>query len=400
MSTTDSAVDSMEARILAGGFDGPSYLAGSQNSRIRKLPKLIEMPTFLSDDWDDETPLIAPELLSIEGGMPLLYKGESHSLSGAGGSGKSWVAQRVIAELVQTTREVGVYVDYEGNRTSFRERMKGLGVTKDQASRIAYWSVGSSLMQNTAFGAAWLAWIDEHNPSFVAVDSVSKACAAAGLNDEDNPQFQSWDCGVIVPLTMRRITSLRIDHTGHQSVTGSGGSRARGASAKKDAVSGAAYLFEVVDPWTRESCGSARLKVLKDRHGHHKTGAVVAIAEVQVRDSGAHVRIRFVAPASGVGEIEGAKKSLTAPVRVLRAVRSLNSWATKKEIQAWDAANLPLKFDGEPAGFLNADTCYKTAQRLARAGEIRESSSVAGTVFSSLDCDILAPDFEFNEVPF
>jgi len=381
--------------------DIPAYLNGDQESRQPAVEvALPALPTFLADDWDEETPITLPTLLQVEDGLPLFYAGESHSVSGPGGSGKTWLAAKTMADLVANDpTAVAVFVDYEGNRGSFKERMKSLGVTKAQAGRIAYWSLGESLMKKTPTGKRWLAWLDEHKPSFVCIDSVSKACAAAGINDETN-DFQVWDNGVIVEMTQRRITSLRIDHTGHKSIGGSGGSRARGHSTKDQAISGASYLFECREHWTRTSDGSASLKVLKDRHGSHKAGAVAAIITVVVEDEGRKVSMSLKAPTSSDVAVEESKKTLTAPARTARALDALGTWSTKKQVQAWDANHQPNLLDGEPAGPLNTETCFKAMKRLSDDGKLLARSVGGVSVFAPLGCTDELPAKVSEEKPF
>ena len=69
------------------------------------------------------------------------------------------------------------------------------------------------------------------------------------------------------PWTSQHITSLLIDHTGHQGSNrpGSGRPAARGASSKKDQVSGASYFFEVKTHWTRYNDGEATLRAIGRR---------------------------------------------------------------------------------------------------------------------------------------
>ena len=73
-------------------------------------------------------------------------------------------------------------------------------------------------------------------------------------------------------LVMLGITVALIDHvTKPRQDTASGAALyARGGGAKIDAVSGAAYAFETIESWTRESNGSARLTCAKDREGHRR----------------------------------------------------------------------------------------------------------------------------------
>lgn len=260
----------------------------------------VELPSFMGDDWDDEDEDddVVPTLLEVALGCPLIYPGRSHYLAGTGGDGKTWTMQHALAETVKQNPDVCVaFVDYEDDRRSFRKRLKALGILKEEASRIAYWKVDQSIMRGTTLGQAWLGWCYAFRPVLVVIDSVSKACAAAGLDDESNPQFQSWDNGVIVPLTMLGIATMRIDHTGHDDDGGFGTSRkktrARGASSKKDAVSGASYLHETTEPWSKESNGKARWVVIKDRHGTRKKNEVACEIDVAVLDGGRDVKLVF-----------------------------------------------------------------------------------------------------------
>ena len=375
--------DLLQDRILAGEL--PSYLDGDQLPRDTSKFYAELVPTFLDTDWDDETPPIVPSILGLGDGRALLYAGESHTLAGPGGVGKSWVAMHAIAELVRNdARAVGVFVDYEDSRRTFRTRLHALGVTKAEAARIAYWQPVGTMMQSTAAGIAWLEWVDAHRPSLVVIDSVSKACASAGFNDNAGPEFQQWDNGVIMPLTRRGVATLRIDHTGHDTGFGSAGKRERGASEKPQAVSGASYLFEVVSGWSRETGGSALLRVLKDRHGSLVKNSIAAVVNVDVRESGAYVRITLDAPSVIASSVESGKNALTAASRVLRALEALNVWATVGAVQEWDAEHRPLKLDGELAAPLKSDTVRKALERLDEDGKVQHKSDGRAAYYAAL----------------
>lgn len=276
----------------------PLYLVGTdQSPRSETATAVVQMPSFLDADWEEVEVTIEPSILHVAGGRPLMYPGHSHCIAGRGGSGKTWICAHCVVEFIRNNPgSIAVYVDYEDTRATFKARMKSLGVSKAEAGRIAYWKVSASLLEGSPVGKRWLAWVDEHRPGLVILDSVAKCCAAAGLNDELNPDFHRWDNGVIVPLTNRGITTIRIDHTGHGGLGSSSGDRERGASGKKDAVSGASYLWKVKEHWTRYSDGYGELVCLKSRHGAHKEATVVAEVRVTVMDEGANVRMSLTAP--------------------------------------------------------------------------------------------------------
>jgi len=189
-----------------------------------------------------------------------------------------------------------VFFDYEDDRATFKFRLKALGVTSTEARRVAYWRLSESLMLGSEGGLRWLGWVDEHRPTFVGLDSVSKACAAASLDDERNPEFRRWDNGVIGPLDHRGITTCRIDHTGHDDGPGGPKTRARGASAKKDSVTGVSYLFRANTRWTKFQDGDATITPIKCRCGDMEEDVPVAVMRVSVHDEGAKLDISFEAP--------------------------------------------------------------------------------------------------------
>lgn len=288
----------------------PEFLAPVVGS-INPPPTPPSGPTFMSDDWDEEVPEKLPTLLPVEGGIPLLYQGESHLLYGEGGTGKSWLCYKACAEEAAAGR-ISVIVDYESNRATVRARLKLLGVTKAQAGRIAYWRISGSLMSGDE-GRCLAEFIAKHNAVLVVLDSVSKALAAAGLGENDPNEYIRWDNAVVVPLTLRGVTSLLIDHIGHQADVPGGGNRraprARGASSKAHQVSGAAYFFETQEHWTKDSNGRATVTCMKDREGTRKVGAVAANVVVTVGDG--RVDMALHAPAAGANGSAPAPKRFT-----------------------------------------------------------------------------------------
>lgn len=254
-------------------------------------------PAFLDEDWDVESPPVEPRFVTVLNGMPMLYVGESHMVYGEGGSGKSWFAYHAAAE-VAAFGSVVVLIDYESNRRTVRERLKALGVTREVAGRIAYWKTSESLMSGREGRVVLDAWLARHRPALIVLDSVAKSMAASSLSENDPGEYIRWQQQVVEPWTSQHITSLLIDHTGHQGANkpGSGRPAARGASSKKDQVSGASYFFEVKTHWTRYNDGEATLTTTKDREGHRKAWTPAATMTVCVADQGRSVRVSLTAP--------------------------------------------------------------------------------------------------------
>lgn len=264
--------------------------------RVGESTAGFDLPVFLAEDWDEEVPQAVPELLAVEGGDPIFYLGKSHCVAGPSGHGKTWLVLQTIAEHVAATPvNVAVFIDCEDVRGTFRSRMRALGLTKEQASRVAHWSPPGDFRSTTRWGREWLTWVDERRPTLVCIDSVAAACALGGLDDEKNAAYNEWDRAVIKSLDDRGITSIRIDHTGH---TGDRKrpTRVRGASSKTDRVTGCSYLVWAATPWDRKTSGRAELIVWKDRCGARARGQVAADVLVTVSNGGSAVRIALRAP--------------------------------------------------------------------------------------------------------
>jgi hypothetical protein len=75
------------------GFDGPEADDLPDDLKLT-APVVYWMG---DDDWDRDDPDDMPDLVPVEGGLPLLYHGKSHLVFGAGGTGKTWFVLYCIA---------------------------------------------------------------------------------------------------------------------------------------------------------------------------------------------------------------------------------------------------------------------------------------------------------------
>jgi hypothetical protein len=256
-------------------------------------------PKWLADEWDDdEDAEELPTLVAVEGGMPLLYAGESHALVGPGGRGKSMVTQRMVAEIVHAGGTV-LLLDYESNLRKVRARLKALGVTKEGAGRIAYWRLVAGLSGDKL--ATLLAWCDTWKPTLTVLDSVARACGSLGIDDNSPTEYTRFHQGVVAQFEHRSLTWLHIDHTGHADGLGNGAKadRPRGASSKTDTISGASYTLKVAQPWTRTQDGHGTMTTIKDRDGNRAFGSVAAVVTVAVADNGGRISMSLTAPEEG-----------------------------------------------------------------------------------------------------
>jgi hypothetical protein len=298
-----------------------------------------DAPVWLTDGWDDDTPPAEPELIAVDGGVPLLYAGKSHVLFGLAGSGKSFFAQHGMAQVVAGGDSV-LYLDYESDRRTVRDRMRALGVTQAGADLIAYWRLTAPLDRG-AQRKALAAWLARHRPTLAVLDGVSKAMTSAKLKENQNPACHTWDATVVQPLVQQGITVLLIDHVSKPAYRPVKGSElfARGGGAKVESVTGVAYRFEAVTEWTRTSDGRAKIIVAKDREGHRRKSEVAAIIDVAVADAGQRVFFAVRAPSgSDAAATDGGSAAACTPTaymeRVSRWLEGRTDPASRNAIEA------------------------------------------------------------------
>lgn len=174
-------------------------------------------------------------------------------------------------------------------------------------------------------------------------------------------------------------------------------------------TAGVVYGWAAVNPWSSVNNGMAVATRIKTRRGEGAKGSVacqmvVNVSPVTFTDEegdyeSQELRLHFRA-ATEQKVTEDARKALSGPERVLRALESLGGWSTKKQIQAWDGEHLPNTAEGEPANYLKVDTCYMALKRLAGQGKVRESVTDYGTVFAVLTCDKAVPENAEDLEPF
>lgn len=233
---------------------------------------------WLDEDWDQEYQEAAPTHLRVAGGTPLLYPGEVNLICGKAGQGKTWLAIQAVLECAGS-EERTLYVDYENGERWIRSRLKRLGMTREQAKFSAHIHAYTPISgANSPFDLS--EYVSEHNIKLVVIDSLARALAAAGKDENSNGDV-AWFFGSLEPLRKTGATILVIDHVGHSNEEHFT-RKPRGASAKIDQVS-IAYFFNVQSSWSKSQSGTAWLIVLKDRFGNFIEEQVAAVMNVSVQ---------------------------------------------------------------------------------------------------------------------
>lgn len=193
-----------------------------------------EPPTWLKDTRKPVS--TAAAVIGVPG---LLPAGSTTLMFGASGSFKTMLALVAVRDVLRAGGRV-LYLDWEMGLEKLVPRLRAMGVTQAEAKRIFYaWQPGDMGPEMDVYRS--------RHADLVVIDSVTRVLNSyAGLTaggSNDNDAFTRWIQERAEPLIdagregvladgKHGAAVLLVDHVGHDAAE-----RARGASAKKDAVS-------------------------------------------------------------------------------------------------------------------------------------------------------------------
>lgn len=250
--------------------EGPSEAAASPVLAMVLALETAEEPE--EDTWAaiDLAPFLdgsytppEPTFMQRADGWCLLYPGLVHSLHGESESLKSWVAQAEVVQVLMAGRRA-LYVDFESDAGQVINRLllmgcppelikENLDYVRPQALPLLGVEQGWARMLATKYAVAVL-------------DGVTESLGLFGKTTKDNDEIAWWMNKV--PKRIARWTGaalILIDH-----VTKSSEDRGRfaiGGQHKMNAVDGAAYTVEVIEPAGVGMVGKASIRIAKDRPG-------------------------------------------------------------------------------------------------------------------------------------
>ena len=219
-----------------------------------------------------------PDVLFRNDGRALLYRGRINALIGESGSGKSWVSQAAIAQVIQMG-QAAVVIDLEDHRGSYVARLRALGLSVEQIrSKLRYISPEQGL--GAQAGAYLAQLIEDEQPGVVVIDSTGESMALQGIKPNDDDEVARW-----FRLLPRAIAGLGpavllLDHLPKASDAPQG--FAIGSQRKRAAIDGAMYRVDVGVAPVKGKTGRLKLVCAKDRAGNWQHGSTVA--EVTVVD--------------------------------------------------------------------------------------------------------------------
>jgi hypothetical protein len=292
-------------------------VAGILSEVLPRVDELIAGATKAGPTYANVKALLAgelvedpPTILERDDGVALFYRGALNYLHGEPGKGKSWVALKAAAALLEEGEPV-VILDFEDTARNVIGRFRTLGV-------------GEHVLREHLFYVE-----DPHNrplrelvrlaldvdPTLVLIDGVAASMTAVDLDEDKSSDVNAWIDTLTRPLAAYGAAVIAVDH-----VTKSKESRGlwpRGSGAKRARIDGAAYSVEAVEPFTRQRSGKLKLILAKDRRGFiGGEGQVVAMFKVTPHRDGAFLDVKVDTPRAqdslDGSELEGAGPGVRA----------------------------------------------------------------------------------------
>jgi hypothetical protein len=238
------------------GKDRKDHNAGKDDEPTTWEP--IDLTEWLSGDKVSPNPEVG---ITRTDGLPLLYAGKEHIVFGETECGKSWFALQSCAVEIRNGNDV-VYVHFEeGDPASTIERLRLLAVPSRLIAKHLRFAAPARPVRGD-----WLGPLLDPPPSLVILDGVNEAICLHGDDANHIDGASEFRRHIVKPFLAVGAASLSCDH-----VTKSGaenrGRYSMGTIHKTNAIDGAAFLMENVEPFGRGMRGASSLFVTKDRPG-------------------------------------------------------------------------------------------------------------------------------------
>jgi hypothetical protein len=214
-----------------------------------------------------------PTMLRRTDGIPLLYDGAIHTVSGETESGKTWLCLLAALQLMETGRSV-VFLDFEDRADRVIGRLLALGATFPQLrEHFDYVRPDRPLDDH---GRAQLAPAVT-GTDLVILDGVTEAMTMHGFDLNSNADSATFQGLLPRWIADHGPAVVMIDHVVKDKEKQD--RFALGAQHKLAGIDGAAYIVKPIQPFGRGKRGLARVEVAKDRPGHvreHTFGKTIA----------------------------------------------------------------------------------------------------------------------------
>lgn len=267
--SNDFDVWTADEQLLAELVGEPVAAEGKSSDSSGWLP--VNLAGYLDGTYEPPE----AKLMHRNDGVALLYPGMTHSIHGESESGKSMLAQAEVVVQLKAGKLV-CYLDYEADPGSVLERLRLMGATRDDLSRLTYvqpeadheHSPASRQAFQALLGQAFaLAVLDGVNEALAQAPAKARSTGGLGGNDD----ITAWHDRL--PRQIAKRTGAAVVLIDHVAKGPDSGRFAIGGQAKMATISGAAYVVRPKSPLGRNLVGQVDLYVAKDRHGHVRSHA-------------------------------------------------------------------------------------------------------------------------------
>lgn len=259
-------------------------------------------PTPLDAILDGTHEPEVPTLLPRTDGHALLYPGRLHSFHGESESGKSLAIQAEAARLLTLGQRV-LIVDFESDAPAVVGRLRALGASVEDIRRgLVYLRPDESLRSPAAREA--LDGVLSQTYALAVIDGVTEALGLL-TDGGGKPEEQIVAYMRALPRRIARRTGaavVQVDHVAKNADTR--GRHALGSQHKLNALDGAAYVVEVVEPLGLGLRGVLVLRVAKDRPGSVRPHAG-AFRKTDRTQEAARIVVDATEPGRTVVTVEG-----------------------------------------------------------------------------------------------
>lgn len=209
-----------------------------------------------------------------DGGGGLFYAGRVNGLAGESGGGKGWVALATAAEHLAAGQHV-YYLDYEDTAALALQRLVSVLRVPSDLVRGQFHYVHPEGHDRAGI-EAMIERVRSTPDALVIVDSTGESIAASGKNQNADEEVAAWFQQLPHPLADAGACVILLDH---MTKSDDGGLWPIGSQRKRAAITGAQYVLNVIEPFSKSANGYVTITVAKDRGGHREARSVAAFVQ-------------------------------------------------------------------------------------------------------------------------
>ncbi|HEY4237414.1 MAG TPA: AAA family ATPase [Gaiellaceae bacterium] len=210
-----------------------------------------------------------------DGTAGLFYPGRVNGVAGESGAGKGWLALSIAAEQMRL-RHDAYYLDFEDSPALAALRLVSVLSVDPQLVRSRFHYLHPQRHDPDGIESL-IERVAATPDAFVVIDSTGESIAAAGLNQNHDEDVALWMQSLAHPLADRGGACVVL--LDHMVKSEDGGLWPIGSQRKRAAITGAQYVVEVAEPFSKTADGMAVLRVAKDRHGAREARSVATFIQ-------------------------------------------------------------------------------------------------------------------------